>query len=67
MRARRAPNFAWDASSAEKKRLFKHFMLKEIFEQPKVIKETLAGRIDESLDVQFDGGVRRSKRSCCAR
>jgi glutamine---fructose-6-phosphate transaminase (isomerizing) len=40
----------WDAGSAEKSG-FKHFMLKEIFEQPNVIKETLAGRIDE------DGGV----------
>jgi glucosamine--fructose-6-phosphate aminotransferase (isomerizing) len=43
---------SWDASSAEKSG-FKHFMLKEIFEQPNVIKETLAGRIDESLDVQL--------------
>jgi glucosamine--fructose-6-phosphate aminotransferase (isomerizing) len=42
----------WDASSAEKTG-FKHFMLKEIFEQPNVIKETLSGRIDESLDVQL--------------
>src|SRR5471030_528606 len=42
----------WDATSAEKLG-FKHFMLKEIFEQPKVIKETLAGRIDESNDVQL--------------
>ncbi|MBV8373228.1 MAG: glutamine--fructose-6-phosphate transaminase (isomerizing) [Candidatus Eremiobacteraeota bacterium] len=36
----------WDAGSAEKSG-FKHFMLKEIFEQPNVIKETLAGRIGE--------------------
>jgi glucosamine--fructose-6-phosphate aminotransferase (isomerizing) len=36
----------WDAGSAEKSG-FKHFMLKEIFEQPNVIKETLAGRIDD--------------------
>jgi glucosamine--fructose-6-phosphate aminotransferase (isomerizing) len=43
---------AWEASSAEKNG-FKHFMLKEIFEQPNVIKETLAGRIDESHDVQL--------------
>ncbi|MGZ3553690.1 MAG: glutamine--fructose-6-phosphate transaminase (isomerizing), partial [Vulcanimicrobiaceae bacterium] len=42
----------WDASSAEKSG-FKHFMLKEIYEQPNVIKETLAGRIDESNDVQL--------------
>jgi glucosamine--fructose-6-phosphate aminotransferase (isomerizing) len=42
----------WDASSAEKAG-YKHFMLKEIFEQPSVIKETLSGRIDESGDVQL--------------
>ena len=42
----------WDASSAEKDG-FKHFMLKEIFVQPSVVKETLAGRIDESGDVQL--------------
>src|SRR5581483_11970764 len=42
----------WDASSAEKSG-FKHFMLKEIYEQPNVIKETLAGRVDESNDVQL--------------
>ena len=38
---------SWDAGSAEKSG-FKHFMLKEIFEQPNVIKETLAGRIDDA-------------------
>jgi glucosamine--fructose-6-phosphate aminotransferase (isomerizing) len=42
----------WDATSAEKSG-FKHFMLKEIYEQPNVIKETLAGRVDESNDVQL--------------
>jgi glucosamine--fructose-6-phosphate aminotransferase (isomerizing) len=42
----------WDASSAEKSG-FKHFMLKEIYEQPNVIKETLAGRIDHSNDVHL--------------
>jgi glucosamine--fructose-6-phosphate aminotransferase (isomerizing) len=42
----------WDASSAEKTG-FKHFMLKEIFVQPSVVKETLAGRVDESGDVQL--------------
>ena len=42
----------WDAGSAEKDG-FKHFMLKEMFVQPSVVKETLAGRIDESSDVQL--------------
>ncbi|HEY9084817.1 MAG TPA: glutamine--fructose-6-phosphate transaminase (isomerizing) [Candidatus Tyrphobacter sp.] len=39
----------WDSGSAEKSG-FKHFMLKEIFEQPSAIKETLAGRVDENGD-----------------
>ncbi|HEY1975569.1 MAG TPA: glutamine--fructose-6-phosphate transaminase (isomerizing) [Candidatus Baltobacteraceae bacterium] len=43
---RDAVQIMWDAGSAEKSG-FKHFMLKEIFEQPNVIKETLAGRIDD--------------------
>src|SRR5580692_6795688 len=42
----------WDATSAEKSG-YKHFMLKEIFEQPSVIKETLAGRIDDAGDVHL--------------
>ncbi|HTX60302.1 MAG TPA: glutamine--fructose-6-phosphate transaminase (isomerizing) [Verrucomicrobiae bacterium] len=42
----------WDVSSAEKSG-FKHFMLKEIFEQPNVIKETLAGRIDDAGTVHL--------------
>ncbi len=42
----------WDATSAEKSG-FKHFMLKEIYEQPNVIKETLAGRIDDLNDVHL--------------
>jgi glutamine---fructose-6-phosphate transaminase (isomerizing) len=44
----------WDAGSAEKSG-FKHFMLKEIYEEPNVIKETLAGRVDQSNDVQLGG------------
>ena len=46
----------WDATSAEKSG-FKHFMLKEIYEQPNVIKETLAGRVDESNDVQLGAEI----------
>jgi glucosamine--fructose-6-phosphate aminotransferase (isomerizing) len=49
---REVQQVSWDATSAEKSG-FKHFMLKEIFEQPNVIKETLSGRIDESHDVQL--------------
>jgi glutamine---fructose-6-phosphate transaminase (isomerizing) len=43
---REAIAITWDAGSAEKTG-FKHFMLKEIFEQPHAIKETLSGRVDE--------------------
>jgi glucosamine--fructose-6-phosphate aminotransferase (isomerizing) len=49
---REVKHVMWDPSSAEKAN-YKHFMLKEISEQPSVIKETLAGRIDESGDVQL--------------
>lgn len=35
----------WDVQAA-KKGGFKHFMLKEIFEQPKVVSDCLAGRMD---------------------
>jgi glucosamine--fructose-6-phosphate aminotransferase (isomerizing) len=45
-------NVTWDAASAEKSG-YKHFMLKEIFEQPTVIKETLGGRIDEAAQVDL--------------
>ncbi len=56
---REATEVTWDATSAEKAG-FKHFMLKEIFEQPSVIKETLAGRIDGAGDVRLNdelGGI----------
>ncbi|SDX31894.1 glucosamine--fructose-6-phosphate aminotransferase (isomerizing) [Marininema mesophilum] len=38
----------WDAVTAEKGG-YEHFMLKEIHEQPKAIRDTLAGRIKEGL------------------
>jgi glucosamine--fructose-6-phosphate aminotransferase (isomerizing) len=50
--ARDVINVTWDVTSAEKSG-YKHFMLKEIFEQPNVIKETLAGRIDEDAVVHL--------------
>ena len=48
----------WDAQQAEKGG-YDHFMLKEIHEQPAVVTETLAGRLDEDgtvwlEDVSFD-------------
>ncbi len=42
----------WDPTTAEKGG-FKHFMLKEIFEQPKAILDTLRGRVSEAKDKIF--------------
>jgi len=38
-------HIAWDAIQAEKGG-YKHFMLKEIYEQPRVIEDTLRGRVE---------------------
>jgi glucosamine--fructose-6-phosphate aminotransferase (isomerizing) len=43
----------WDAERAEKGG-YKHFMLKEIYEQPDVITETLGGRINEDGSVRLE-------------
>jgi glucosamine--fructose-6-phosphate aminotransferase (isomerizing) len=56
--ARDVLHIDWDAARAEKGG-FEHFMLKEIYEQPAVVTETLAGRLDEDgsvwlEDVAFD-------------
>jgi glucosamine--fructose-6-phosphate aminotransferase (isomerizing) len=37
----------WDVETAEKSG-YEHFMLKEIYEQPKTVHETLAGRVSEN-------------------
>jgi len=49
--AKKVEHLSWSPLMMEK-RGFKHFMLKEIFEQPEVVRDTLQGRI--SLDT---GGV----------
>lgn len=46
----------WDISAIEKGD-FKHFMLKEIFEQPITIGNAFRGRIDESLGTARLGGL----------
>lgn len=44
----------WDAEAAEKGG-YEHFMLKEIYEQPKAIKDTMGSRVSEDgLHVQFE-------------
>jgi len=48
---------AWDAVTAQKGG-FKHFLLKEIHEQPQAIIDTMRGRIEQqSGDVQLDGQI----------
>ncbi len=45
----------WNLLTAEKEG-FKHFMLKEIHEQPRVLSDTLAGRLlPQQADVRLDG------------
>jgi len=53
---REITHVAWDVRAAEKGG-FKHFMLKEIYEQPKAVKDTLAGRIrdDGVVDLRETG------------
>ena len=47
----------WDAEQSEKQG-FKHYMLKEIFEQPNVITDTINGRIKENdIDIKDELGL----------
>ena len=43
----------WDASAAQKGG-FSHFMLKEIFEQPRAVADTLLGRLNEKGEIVLD-------------
>lgn len=45
---------AFSAADAQKNG-YEHFMLKEIHEQPQAVVNTLRGRIDENLKLDFDG------------
>ncbi len=44
---------SWDASAAQKNG-FTHFMLKEIFEQPKAVADTLIGRLSDNRQIVLD-------------
>lgn len=46
-------NIEWNASSAEKDG-FEDFMLKEIYEQPTAIRETIGARLNESSKCEFE-------------
>ena len=54
---RKEHSIAWDAVQAEKGG-YKHFMLKEIFEQPQAIQDTFRGRISpEDGAINLDGAT----------
>ncbi len=51
----------WDVGAAEKGG-FEHFMLKEIFEQPDALENTLRGRLDETMGTAILSGLSLSPR-----
>jgi glutamine---fructose-6-phosphate transaminase (isomerizing) len=58
---RTATTIDWDVESAEKAG-YKHFMLKEIFEQPRAIADSLLGRLGDSEIDALTEGLRRVRR-----
>jgi len=56
--SRQALHINWNISQAQKSG-FPHFMLKEIFEQPRVLEETISKRVDKKGGVFFDTIDRR--------
>ena len=64
---REVANIDWDAAAAEKGN-YPHFMLKEIFEQPKTIVDCIRGRINpETYDVILSGLMDNRERFLNAR
>ena len=49
---KRAQRITWDPVQAEKAG-YKHFMLKEIFEQPTAVRETILGRVSQDTGLVF--------------
>ena len=49
---KRAHRITWDPVQAEKAG-YKHFMLKEIFEQPTAVRETILGRVSQDTGLVF--------------
>ncbi len=43
----------WDIAAAERGG-YEHFMLKEIHEQPEVLRQCIAGRVDDKLEIRLD-------------
>jgi glucosamine--fructose-6-phosphate aminotransferase (isomerizing) len=50
--AKRPQRITWDPVQAEKAG-YKHFMLKEIFEQPTAVRETILGRVSQDTGLVF--------------
>jgi glucosamine--fructose-6-phosphate aminotransferase (isomerizing) len=55
---------SWDAAAAQKGG-FTHFMLKEIFEQPKAVADTLIGRLSDNGQIVLDE-LRMSAEEICS-
>lgn len=53
-RKRETQKVTFSAADAQKNG-YEHFMLKEIHEQPQAVENTLCGRLDEFLNLDFDG------------
>ena len=51
--APREYEITWDSAAAQKGG-FSHFMLKEIFEQPKAVADTLIGRLSDNNQIELD-------------
>ena len=61
-RIRRQPTeIRWTLSQAQKGG-YPHYMLKEIFEQPQVLQETISKRLDKSGNIFFDSLSRKAER-----
>lgn len=58
---REIANINWDSAAAEKGG-YEHFMLKEIFEQPEAVENTIRGRLDENLASGILSGMNLSPR-----
>ena len=58
---RAVANVGWEIGEAEKGG-FKHFMLKEIFEQPSALQNTIRGRLDVSMGTAILSGLNLTPR-----
>ena len=62
---REATGIDWDVSQAEKGE-YPHFMLKEIFEQPEALANTIRGRLDFEMGTAILNGMNLSPRDLAA-